>query len=139
MAEERWATAVAKIGERAIVFRYVVAFAAGFDQSTQPDRIIIQWKYHSDSGMPSTAERQRMEQLEDLLTPKVEAGGSSTLTLVSTGENLREWVYYTTTEAGYMARLNEALRGQPPFPIEIIRGHDPAWSTYQTFLGNVKK
>jgi len=53
MAEERWATAVAKNGERQIVFRYVVGFANGFDRATQPDRIIIQWKYQSESGMPS--------------------------------------------------------------------------------------
>jgi hypothetical protein len=66
--------------------------------------------------MPSFEERQQMDELEDLLKPKVETGGLSTLVLVSTGENLREWIYYTRSEGEFM-QLNVALRGRPRHPI----------------------
>ena len=60
-----------------------------------------------------------MDAMEDLLTAAVEADGFSSLALVSTGEDLREWIYYTKSEDGFLARLNRALGGHPAFPIEI--------------------
>src|SRR5689334_6651266 len=116
-----FATAVSKDESRgrAIVFRFVREFESGFERSRLPVRVILAWRYDSEDGMPAHAERVRMDRMEDLLEPHVEAAGGSVLALVSTGENLREWTYYARSESGFLAQLNAALRGQLAFPIEI--------------------
>ena len=124
---------------RVIIFRYTQEFGRGFERSAQPVRVILAWKYHSATGMPSVDERKRMDALEDALDPVVGRDGFATLALVSTGEDLREWIYYTRSEDEFLQRLNRALRGKPAFPIEIHTAADPQWTTYETFKAGVKK
>ena len=114
-----------------------ISFAPQFDRATQPDRIIVVWNYQSESGMPSVNERESMDRLEDALAPSIESDGFATLALVSTGENSREWIYYTRSEDEFMDRLNAALKGAPAYPIEIHAAPDPAWSTYHEFLSGL--
>jgi hypothetical protein len=64
-----------------------------FDGASQPIRIIIVWKYQSESGQPIAKDHQRMNLLEDALESVLKEDGFSTLALVSTGEGLREWTY----------------------------------------------
>jgi len=80
-----------------------------------------------------------MDELEDLLQPAIEATGIATLAIVSTGEGLREWTYYVTSEEVFFNKLNEALKSKPKFPIEIHVGPDAKWSTYEQFAQQVKK
>lgn len=136
-----WATAVSKHAtkDRAIVFRYAEGFREGFQRSSLSHRVILSWRYESPSGMPSTSEREAMERMEDLLATHVEKSGFALLTLVSTGENLREWVYYASSERAFLAALNDALAGHPLVPIEIQASPDPDWSTYSSFRRNLMK
>ena len=124
---------------RQIVFRYVSEFGPNFQRSSLPVRIILEWKYQSENGMPVVTERQLMDSMEDLLGPQVEKGGLAKLALVSTGENLREWTYYAKSEAEFMAGLNNALAGKPAFPIDVHRAIDPTWAMYEKFKAWVKK
>ena len=80
-----------------------------------------------------------MDRMEDLLEPLVEKSGTSVLALVSTGENLREWIFYAKTEQEFLAALNKALTGQPRFPIEIHAGRDSQWSSYERFRKGVRE
>ena len=66
-----WATATSKQQgtDRAIVFRYAKEFRNGFKKSAFPDRVIVVWKYNSDSGMPAPKEREAMDRMEDILEP----------------------------------------------------------------------
>ncbi|CDG84364.1 DUF695 domain-containing protein [Janthinobacterium agaricidamnosum] len=134
-----WATVVTHSDAQAIIYRFVDAFHPDWDLSTQPDRIILAWKYQAENGMPSPAERERMEALEEILEPVVEEEGFATLALVSTGENLREWVYYTASGEEFFNRLNQALAIHPRFPIEIHSAPDPAWTTYERLRASVVK
>ena len=137
---QTWATAISKneIDGRAIVFRYIKEFRDGFVRTTQPDRIIIVWRYDGEKGMPSQEERQRMDELEDSLAPVIENEFSS-LVFVSTGDNLREWTYYTQSGDDFLSHLNLALRSKPAFPIEIYVAPDPSWVTYDRFAGNINQ
>jgi hypothetical protein len=89
--------------------------------------------------MPATTERESMDQLEDLLSPQVEKSSFSSLIIVSTGENLREWTYYTRSQQEFMAKANEALKSVPRFPIEINLWRDPEWKAYEKFRRSVRK
>lgn len=135
-----WATAISKnesLGT-AIVYRYIAELKADFERASQSCRIIVVWKYQGDKGMPSLAERARMDDLEDALAP-LQEDGSSTLALVSTGDNLKEWTYYAKSEETFLTRLNLALRAKPAFPIEIHTAPDPTWTTYERFVAGIRK
>jgi len=136
-----WATATSThaTNGRVIVFRYVKEFRAGFVKSSLPDRVILVWRYESQSGLPATAEREAMDRLEDLLAPAVEKPGFAMLALVSTGENLREWIYYAKSEKEFLQALNSALALQPRVPIEVHAAPDPKWSTYERFRQGVRE
>ncbi|MGE8224362.1 MAG: DUF695 domain-containing protein [Stenotrophomonas sp.] len=136
---QEWATAVSRhqAEDRSIVFRYVKSFSVDFRRSKQPDRVILVWDYQSESGMPSADERKSMDELEDAISPTIESNGFATLALVSTGENSREWIYYTKSQDEFMTKLNSALKDSPAFPIKIHAAPDPAWSTYEEFISGV--
>jgi hypothetical protein len=136
-----WNTATSKneATGRVIIFRFIEELDRGFERSSQPVCVIIVWKYQGNNGMPVASERQRMDAMEDLLQPVIEADGFSSLALVSTGEDLREWIYYAKSEPEFFERLNRALEGQPAFPIEIHASSDPAWTNYQEFIDGLRK
>jgi hypothetical protein len=133
-----WATAISRNEAKgtAIIYRYVKEFSPGFVRNQQPDRIIIVWRYQGEKGMPSLEERERMDDFEDALLPLQEAG-FSTLALVSTGNDLKEWTYYTQAEDAFLERLNAALRSKAAFPVEIHASPDPEWTTYERFVMGV--
>lgn len=136
-----WATAIstnANNGKR-IIFRYAKELHLGFDPASQPIRIIVVWKYESDTGQPLAEDHERMNQFEDILEAALNRDGFATLALVSTGEGLREWTYYAQTEEEFMARLNYAFAGLPEFPIEIHTAYDPSWEPYEHFKAGVKE
>ena len=135
-----WATAISTNSSngRKMFWRYAKEFRPVFDRQDQPHRIIIVWKYQSDTGQPLSEDHRMMNQLEDALETTLD-GRFATLALVSTGENLREWTYYAKSEDEFLQRLNIALYGMAEFPIEIHTADDPAWSMYQEFKSGVKE
>ena len=136
-----WATATSTnhSNGRVIIFRFVDEFAPSFNRASQPNRVILAWKYQSERGMPVLTERQRMDAMEDAMEPIMTKDEFATLALVSTGVNLREWTYYVKSESEFMVRLNKALAGQSAFPIEIHTAADPKWTMYEKFKAGLKK
>jgi len=136
-----WATAISTgvHNGRKIFFRYAKEFGATFDRVSQPIRIIIVWKYKSEGGQPFTEDHQLMNLLEDALESVLKDWGFATLALVSTGEGLREWIYYAKSEDEFMSRLNYAFCGMPAFPIEIHTASDPNWDVYEKFKAGVRE
>lgn len=132
---ELWATAIStnSANGKRIIFRYAKELRPAFDRSAQPDRIIIVWKYVSENGQPNPSEHRDMDQLEDALEGVLQGAQVATLALVSTGENLREWIYYANSADRFGDLFDLAMEDMPPFPIEIHTAHDPTWSTYERF------
>jgi len=136
-----WATATSTNvhNGRKIIFRYAKEFSATFQPDSQPIRIIIVWKYQSESGQPFAEDHQRMNLLEDTLESVLKDDGFATLALVSTGEYLREWTYYAKSEDEFMARLDCAFAEMPAFPIEIHTASDPNWDMYEQFKAGIRE
>jgi len=137
--QQIWATAISRNEAKgtAIIYRYVKEFRPGFVRDRQPDCIIVVWRYQGEKGMPSLEERDRMDDFENALSPLQEAG-FSTLALVSTGNDLKEWTYYTQAKDAFLERLNAVLRSRAAFPVEIHASPDPEWTTYERFVIGVK-
>ena len=134
-----WATAISSNvnNGRKIIFRYAKEFSATFDRASQPIRVIIVWKYQSESGQPIAEDHEQMNLLENALESVLKDDGFATLSLVSTGEGLREWTYYVKSEDDFMLRLNCALAEMPGFPIDIHTAYDPNWEIYERFTNGV--
>jgi len=118
---------------RAIEYRYVKEFAPGFEPSSMPARFTFVWHYESANGMPSASERESMQRLEDLLSSRLTSTGSAALVLVSTGENVRRWIYYAKSQEVFLVQLNLALAQAPRFPMEMHAADDREWSSYKAF------
>lgn len=140
-AAQTWATATAKNPDsgRVIVYRYLKELPSGFDKAAQPDRFIISWKYEGERGMPEPTERQRMDAMEDALEAMVVGGQSATLAVVSTGNNLRRWVYYVQSKQDFAARLNRAREAMPGLPLELRSEPDLGWKTYEAFKATIRE
>ncbi|XZG70583.1 DUF695 domain-containing protein [Chitinibacteraceae bacterium HSL-7] len=132
-----WATAVyrSEEPEHAIVFRYAQSFRPDFKRADFPVRIMLLWPYDSASSMPTRAEREAMDHFEDLLYAHVDA--MSILALVSTGEQLREWVFYAKSEAPLLAALKKVQATNPNLAVEVKVSRDPDWALYQRFRDTV--
>ena len=84
--------------------------------------------------MPSEETAARMRKLEDLLTPAFEDARQAFLSVVVTGNSVREWQWYARDRERLMGLVNETLGELEPFPIEFIFQSDPAWEGYNRFL-----
>lgn len=135
-----WSTAVSKhlTEDRAIIYRYVSKLRDDFERSSQPAMMLVTWAYQGEDGMPSSAERERMGRLEDLLAPRLEATGLATLALVTTGKNFREWMYYAKSSEEFMRQLNLALGSESSYPIETDFRHEPSWNSYEEFRAGIE-
>jgi hypothetical protein len=138
---QTWATATATNpeGDRVVVYRFLKHLPPGLNKASQPDRFIVDWKYEGARGMPATAERQRMDAMEDALEAVDGGGRSMTLAIVSTGNNLRRWVYYAQSKQDFTALLSRAKETMPGLPLELRSEADPEWKTYEAFKATVKE
>ncbi len=95
-------------------------------------RIEITWKYDGDaSGMPDKTTSETMEKVQDALQTMFIKDPVAVLTGIYTGDNERNWVYYTLSTHIFGRKLNEALSEFALLPIEIYAENDPEWHEYR--------
>lgn len=102
-------------------------------------RLTILWRYNSDDSslMPSDEEMELMQDVEDALIDTLENDVQSVLSFVYTGQNQREWQWYSTDMNETGKRINEALSDFDELPIELSAEDDPEWSEYNAVLEGV--
>lgn len=95
-------------------------------------RVQVTWPYDGDSsGMPDTATSQLMEKVQDVLTSEFHKDPVAVLTGIYTGDNERNWVFYTLSTHIFGRKLNEALAEFPVLPLSIYCENDPQWLEYK--------
>lgn len=135
LAEDKWAVATAKDNGHRLIIRYRTTVPEKVKPSAYPNMIAVSWKFNSESGMPSSTEKEQMNLLEDRISNEVEPNKIGFLTVVVTGNNVCEWQFYAKDQQEFMRLLNKALTGKPRFPIQISFQNDPKWLAYQQFNG----
>lgn len=94
-------------------------------------RIEVTWRYHGDSaGMPDLECSSLMEKVQEALTAAFQKDPVAVLTGIMTGDDERNWVFYTLSTNIFGRKLNEALADFPQLPIEIYCENDPQWLAY---------
>jgi Family of unknown function (DUF695) len=56
--------------------------------------------------------------------------------LVSTGNGLKQWLYYVQDPEQWIATLNESVSGHRPYPSEIKPWRDTEWVAWREFSGS---
>lgn len=88
--------------------------------------------------MPAIAEREHMDAMEDALETADGTGSSVTPVIVSTGNNVRQWIYYVQSRQEFVDRLKVTLQKMPGLPLEVRSERDPEWKTYEAFKASVR-
>jgi hypothetical protein len=132
---DSWKIAEAKDNGKPIIFRIRNAPPPFARKEQFPLMLGVCWKYESpnDSGMPSPSEAERMGELEDLLMPAFEGKKTAFLTVIVTGNGVREWQWYAQDKDAVMKLVNVTLGRKEPYPIEFVFEDDPDWQAYSRF------
>lgn len=94
-------------------------------------RIEVTWKYDgNESGMPDKATSELMEQVQEALQAALHKDPIAVLTGIYTGDNRRDWVFYSLSTHIFGKKLNEALAAFPLLPITVYCENDPDWEEY---------
>ncbi len=96
---------------------------------------VVSWKYDGSqrNGMPAEGVNLRMIDLEHAIED-LEQEGYCRHAYSRTGNSLKELAYYISDRDRFMEAFNEALKDQPPYPIEITFYEDRAWKDFRKIL-----
>jgi len=129
--EDRWIVSTGQLDGKPYIARFRATVPRHVDPGSYPTLVTLAWHYDDGaSGLPADDVRSRMERLEDLLVERVEGRQVAFHMVTVTGKGTREWQFYARAEDEMMRALNDALRGEPVFPIEIHLAADPDWHQY---------
>jgi hypothetical protein len=133
--EAKWAVAQGEDNGLPLIFRVRSQEPHGIDISLYPNLMAVSWSYEpvNVSGMPPPDVLRRMEQFEDALDSELEAVQSAFLTVIVTGNGVREWQWYSRDTQETMENINKALSPHEPFPVEFSLQSDPHWEAYHRF------
>jgi hypothetical protein len=135
-SDDRWSVATAEDNGKPLIVRIRNKPPSFARKDAFPHLLAVCWKYQSpnDQGMPSEDVFERMSQLESLLEPAFEEAQQAFLTVIVTGNGVREWQWYARDTDEVMKLVNETLGEYEPFPVQFIFQNDPEWQGYTRFL-----
>lgn len=94
-------------------------------------RVEVTWPYKGDeTGMPDVETSTLMEQVQESLQMVFRKDPVAVLTGIFTGDDERNWVFYTLSTNIFGEKLNEALKEFPLLPLTIYCENDPEWNEY---------
>lgn len=94
-------------------------------------RVEITWKYEGNAaGMPDEPTATVMEAVQDALENAFKKDPVAVMTGVYTGDDERNWVFYTLSVHIFGKKINEALAPFDLLPISIYTENDPDWCEY---------
>lgn len=104
-------------------------------------RLIILWNYTSEDEylFPTPEDADLMADVEERLIQQLEANAQTVLAFVYTGQDRREWHWYTSDMASAQEQLNEALSHFDKLPLELTAEEDANWDEYLSILEGMEE
>ncbi|MCM1028164.1 MAG: DUF695 domain-containing protein [Pseudoflavonifractor sp.] len=94
-------------------------------------RVEISWPYEGDaSGMPGPDTARLMESATAALQQCFDKDPVAVMTGIFTGDDERNWVFYTLSLHIFGRKINEALADLPTLPLSFSASDDPHWEGY---------
>lgn len=103
---------------------------------TQPHMAYVRvfMRQPREDGLSSREEFDVLISLEDALVDGVAANGVTTYSGRNTSSGNRDFYFYTSDPAGFMASVEKVMAGHPAYKFETGARLDPEWETYFNFL-----
>jgi hypothetical protein len=138
--KDQWLIAKGEEAGLPMIFRMRKEVPPGVRTKKYPRIINIYWRYEdaSNNGLPPELVLKRMGELEERLDG-TEGLDNGFMVLSITGNQRKEWIWYVCDERRFIERLNRALAGPEPFPIELHAANDPKWKSFTSLLAKVRK
>lgn len=135
-SDDQWSVATGEDNGKPLIIRIRNQPPAFATKSAFPHLLAVSWQFESpnDQGMPSPEDAQRMTELEEWLEAGLEGVRQAFLTVIVTGNGVREWQWYARDPETIMELVNETLGHLEPFPVEFSFQDDPEWEGYSRFL-----
>ena len=135
-SDETWSVATAEDDGKPLIFRIRNKPPSFASKEAFPHLLAVSWQYDppNESGMPPEELANRMGQLEDLLDEAFEGACQAFLSVIATGNGVREWQWYARNPDDVMTLVNQTLGEFEPFPVEFSFRDDPDWIAYSRFL-----
>jgi hypothetical protein len=111
------------------------SFPEKLDSNQYPVAVVIEWTYAGD-GLPDSETLSAMHTFEEQLSQLNTEAGNSFLVHIIRGSGVSELCYYVQDYDLFMAAFNDALSGQPYYPIDIDFMKDPDWEYRRSILEN---
>jgi hypothetical protein len=134
--DDSWSVATGEDDGKPLILRIRNEPPSFAQKKAFPHLLAVSWQYESqnDQGMPSQDVAEHMSQLEDLLEPAFEGARQAFLSVIVTGNGVREWQWYVRSSEKIMELVNETLGQLEPFPVQFSFQDDPEWEGYSRFL-----
>lgn len=102
--------------------------------------VVVSWQYdgRDNNGMPLPGTNAKMILLEDALEDIAETSILAIRAYSRTGNNLKEFVYYTRSQDEFIMSMNKKLAVHERYPIEITFYEDPHWSELAKLIKDFK-
>ena len=88
--------------------------------------------------MPLADINEKMILLEEAIENTMDSSKQFQHAYSRTGNNLKEFVYYSSSQNKFMNLLNKTLAGHERYPIEINFYEDPEWSEFKKLIEDLK-
>lgn len=127
--------------ELPVIVKFIDEFPDDLTRAKFPMLTVVSWKYDgkTNNGMPLTEVNNKMIVLEEAIENAMDTSKQYQHAYSRTGNNLKEFVYYSTSQVDFMERLNKALAFHEKYPIEINFYEDPEWSEFKQLREDFKK
>jgi len=97
----------------------------------------LSWKY--GGGLPPADVNEKQLAFERALDELAGDNGFSELVQVATGIGAKEWLFYTSNRARFMAEYNRLLENHERYPVEVSMLDDPEWEVWRNSVEAVRQ
>jgi hypothetical protein len=131
---DQWSLATGEENGKMLICRIRLQAPGFATRSTFPRLLVVLWPFNSPNGLPIPEDLERMTELEGLLQAPLEETRQGFLSVIVTGNGLREWQWYVRDAKSTMELVNRTLGELQPFPVQFSFQDDPDWAVYGRFL-----
>jgi hypothetical protein len=126
---EKWVLVSAEVDDKPSLVRFRSDLNIWRWRIRLPMLFKITWPYGDDheSGMPETADLDRMAEFENEAIPKLQLAGIGVLAVTTTYQGTRKWYVYAQGVEEFMTILDSVPEEGAPYPITLQKKLDPEW------------
>ena len=127
--------------ELPVIVKFVNEFPEDLKRKRLPMLTVVSWKYEGETnnGMPLADINEKMILFEEAIENTMDSSKQYQHAYSRTGNNLKEFVYYSSSQDKFMNLLNKTLVGHERYPIEINFYEDPEWSEFKKLIEDFKE